>query len=483
MTSFFNTRSLVYSLYAYFILLILGLHHASPPVILAGVLFSIVCLRATWRGESVPVRRLFDRNLFRLLFVSSLLAWSGLIVVEYYSIEYSNFDTGIYANQVSIFNQTGRYFSSLLDMPALGEHFTPNLLLFSPLLSLVNSLFWFPFFKLFAFLLCPIILYQLGKEVLGSNSKLLFVAPILFLCNRYILSTVAMEFQPSGLAMPVILLCFLFAVRQQTTPLFACLIFLLGFKEHLSLIWISVGLFYIFELRRPVSGSVISSLGICFGLLVYFVLMPYFAEGLPNSHSQRFEPTALMFDKFKLIFKALFSVGFIPLLVPRLLPCVLAAFGIALVSKDPLMLTLSYHYQDIALTVLFVGVVYGLRKLQSLELNRHSRVALAAVAVALLFYHNRFPSRLIKKEWPSQAEISLVRELELKRQSLNRESTLWTLNSVGPYFFDFQKLRPIIHPEPPFHQDPASQVIIPTGVQTWPLSVEEVETMRAKRSG
>ena len=448
-------------------------------LILLGSFTIYLSKRAIENSDEVLVSLLNGKILSLFVFITGV-SWTGIIFLDYYSIGYSNFDTGIYANQVSIFNQTGEYYSSILAMPALGEHFTPNLLLFSPLLSILNSFLWFPILKLISFLVCPFILLHFGKNVLGTNTPLVYLAPILFCFHRYLQSTLAMEFQPSGLALPFILMAFVFAYRNQILALTGTLIFLLGFKEHLPLIWVSVGLYLSFQLRKPRDGFVISSLGIIAGIIIYTVIMPYFANGLPNSHGSRFEPLALWDSKLLLIFKALLSVGFVPLFAYKTLPALIAAFGIALISNDPLMVTFGYHYQDIGLAVLFVCFIHGIDKIRRLQLSTVLIIGLCILSMGVNAFQFVHPTYISMQKLPSEAQLESVAKLEKLRNSLDRTKELWTLNSIGPYFFDFQKLRPIIHAEPPFLKDANAQVLIPESVDTWPLRAEEIETLKSK---
>ena len=363
------------------------------------------------------------RHPLTYVFLFVPLAWLALVGVEFYSFGFNNFDTGIYANGVSNFIRSGKYYSSILGMPALGEHFTPNLLLFSPLLILKDSFLWFPLAKVIAFGACIPILFCLGREILGRGSPLIWTAPGLWVIHKYIFKLMAAEFQPSTLAMPFILGVFLLAIKGRWKLVYTFLLLLCGFKEHLPLVFISLGTFLCVENREKARGIGIIVSGIVIGILIYGVIMPAFANGIPNSHSHRFGPFDLTGAKFSLLLTCFFSFAFIPILPLRNLLWILPSFGLALITKDPLMVTTGFHYQDIPLTVMFVGLIYGLKYLRETQWQKERSKAAkfifaSLILIAVFLFHNRSPSQLILKNWPSNTQRNLISQIAAKQSEI-----------------------------------------------------------------
>lgn len=423
--------------------------------------------------------------LFRVFFIAFLFSWIILVFVHYSSFEYNNFDTGIFANEIANFRDHGRFYSSVLEVHALGEHFNPNLLLFVPLFCLANTFLWLPIVKVIAFMACPLILLAISREILGKKSSLIYFAPMLWMTHRYLYQTMTMEFQPSSLALPFVLLGFLFALKHRTIPMVIVLIFLLGFKEQLPLVWVSIGIFLIIFQKRNKLGFVILSMGIVLGVLIYFVIMPQFANAWPTAHYSRFGPFEMIQKKMLIIPKALLSVALIPLLVPRTLLFIIPAFGLTLMSNHPLMLTFDYHYQDVPLTVMFVGLVFGLRAWQEqkpqwiFRYGKRLQVLLTCAALlTLIGWHNRYPMRLIKKDWPTSNELALLREINEIRNVLPKEEKILVMDFLGPHFFDYKEMKSISS------EDQIKKLLYPATVLAsdyvlkWPLSEEDYARLK-----
>jgi hypothetical protein len=77
-------------------LLTLGISSSNFFVILLLVAFSAVALLQEHKAAgSLKLSSFFNRKVFTIYYVCFVLAWSTLLVVQYYSVEYFNFDTGI----------------------------------------------------------------------------------------------------------------------------------------------------------------------------------------------------------------------------------------------------------------------------------------------------------------------------------------------------------------------------------------------------
>ncbi len=446
--------------------------------------FVAACYLMYSARTAAPLVCLLDKRILAGYFFAFLAAWTALFVVDYYAVEYNNFDTGIFANLLAQLWQSGRYYSSVLQMHGLGDHFTPLLMMFAPLLALKSTFMWLPFIKLLAFFACPVILYRIAVAVLGRGTPLVYAPPLLWIMNKYAGKALEMEFQPSSLALPLVLLVFLFLIEGRLRLAWLPLVLLLGLKEHLPLIWISAGLFAAVVLRRRAWGLAAAAAGIALGWLIYFKIMPAFAGAAPL-HAARFAPFTFPAAKIGLLLKAFASVGFIPLLYPRSLVFVLPAFAIQLISKDEAMLSLSFHYQDIAMPVLFVALTYGLKALQQCEYPLAASSArlrtLEALlsAVLIVAVNNRYPMHQIRRHWPTAEERAVVRELKaLKAELSNRRyAVLWSLDALGPYLFEDERLRSIFTPADVLNEKAAHAVVVAEEVNKYPLTTQQLEEL------
>ena len=342
---------------------------------------------------------LFFKNNFNLICILFSISWLVVVIIRYISVQYYIGDIGNFAYEIEQFVKTGTLHSTLLNRNALADHFTPNLILFYPFFQIYPSFLWLTGFQLVAFFSSVFVLIRIGRQVISRNQEwLIFIAPALFLIHNLIALTVLWQIQPSAFSLPFILLAFSFAIDKKYVKMFVVLLFLLGFKENLALVWISVGMFLMVHLNKVKLGIFLIILGIIFGLLTYFIIMPHFNDGIYPHHIGRFGPFSLIKQKIFLITISLISVGFLPLLIPKSLLYILPAFGLALVSRSSPMLTFNYHYQDIPLTVLFIGVIYGLASLPTGEswlfrIKQKYLEYIPAIAFTVIIFSNpRCPS-------------------------------------------------------------------------------------------
>jgi uncharacterized membrane protein len=336
-----------------------------------------------WHRKLQTLSKLLNKKLVVCYYLLFLSSWILLIFVNYSAIKYNNFDTGIFANNVAHYVFYGGYYSTILQIPALADHFTPGLILFAPLLKLYPTFLWFPLAKVLLYFVCPIILFYFSGAVLGTQNKLCYFPPLLWIVHGYLARTLLMQFQPSSLALPFILGAFFLSYQRRWFLMFVMLCVVLTLKEQMALVWISLGFFQIFmQSKRFVGASLLVS-GIAIGLFIVFVLTPELT-GQANIHLNQFGPLSYVKEKLIVLFMAFLSVGFVPLLSLRSLTFILPAFGLALISTNPQMITLDFHYQDVPLTILFVGVIFGLKELESgwfkSRLQSNSRELITAIS-------------------------------------------------------------------------------------------------------
>jgi uncharacterized membrane protein len=432
------------------------------------------CDVATW---------LVTKRNVALLFLAQLCGWLILIPVEWYAFEFANFDTGIFANNIANWRQTGRYYSSILNMHACADHFTPLLLLFSPLLSAWNSFLWLPIAKVAAWAWSIYLLCALSRDVLGVSSQFRYFVPAIYLLNQYIANSMLMEFQPSSLAIPFVILAFRLAYHERFALLLAVLIGILGFKEHLGVVWISIGLFVILEKRKIALGSSMIALGTIEGLFVYSWLMPLLAKGVVH-HDSRIGPFVGVPRKITLLLKATVSFAGLPLFARYGILYALPGFVLVLMGRETSMQSFDHHYHDLGFALLACSSILGLR-----TLGRRSHIvglSIPTVANALvlivLAQAIRFPTFSIRREWPSREMVAMHNDLGTIRSYITTSSPseVWALDHIGPYLFDQPNLRSISKPTlpPPVPGQSRRIVIISPAVKSYPLWRREYDQLR-----
>ncbi len=418
-------------------------------MVIMGALLLAYCWKRDAGNASELLSIFANRRLFYFLLVYMAIFWPVLAIVKYYSFQFHLFDTGVFANMLAKLVNTGRFYSTVLAQNALADHFSPNLMLFYPLFSWKMTFLWLTGFKILAYLTTAFLLIRLGKLLIGGDSKAVYIAPVLFLFNMLISRTLNFEFQPSALALPFIVLGFIFALEKKYIQMALALVFLIGFKEHLPLVWISLGIFLILyrQQQRKVGISLIA-LGTVMGLLIFFVVMPYFNDGIATSQSGKFGPFSLIAEKLGLLALAFTTVGFLPLFSPKSLLFILPAFAISLISNVPNMVTIHFHYLDMPTVILFIGVICGLaemkRGVHRLEhFHPHASAwVLSACFLMLIAANTYFPTRGISEHWPEKKHLEMHKEIKSLKTLVNG-CNLWTVENVGVLCFEYPHLKSI----------------------------------------
>ncbi len=388
------------------------------------------------------------KKYFLIISVWILSGWVLLAIRDYFSLQYRVYDTGLFLNLLVNWLERGHYYSSVLGFHGFADHFTPSLLLFAPFVKLSSSLLWLTFAKIMAFAISTFLLYQLGQHLLGANSRWVYLTPILWLVNVYYAYTMRWEFQPTSLASPLIIGAFFLAIRKKYGSMVLCLLFLTGFKENLAFIWICVGgHFYFFEDKRR--GLVMILAGVVIGLMIYFLIMPLFYQGIgsPLHHQSRFGPLQMIPEKLRFFVLCLLSVGALPLLDFRTLGFILPAFALVWLSDGSSnMLSLKYYYQDMPMTVVFLGVLYGVRALQNgtgwlfkfpLALRQY---LYAMITILILTSATVYPQQWLKK-LPNPDDYETIQEIRKYTERLDTNQKIWAADAIGIYLLEFPLLK------------------------------------------
>jgi hypothetical protein len=139
-------------------------------------------------------------------------------------------------------------------------------------------------------------------------------------------------------------------------------------------------------------------------------------------------------------------VGLIPLFSPRSLPMILSAFAVTLISNVPEMATFFFHYQDVPLTILFVGVICGIRDVEKgtswiCRIPSRRRVYVAVCIFFLLIVANTSsPAQAIRRNLPTDRDRAVHREIETLHRLIRDDCRLWIVETVGVHFIDHPQL-------------------------------------------
>lgn len=410
----------------------------------SGALALIALARA---GELPEPTASGSRALFGLLLVWSAVSWALLGWVQAAGLGFRMFDIGIFGNLVARLALHGEYYSDVMRIHGLADHFSPSLMLLAPLFRLEPTVLWLYAANGVAVLASALILRRLCARVLGAEDPYGWLLPGLWLVHGVVTYAYLHQFQPSQLAPPLILAGFLFAVEGRTLPMVIALALLAGLKENMPLAVVSVGVFLWTGLGRRRLGAAVVLTASAYGLVIFFAVMPWLAEGRGITRLGIFDPFGLPAWKIGFPIALLASVGFLPLLRPRTLLFVLPVFAIHAVSGFDNMFSFRYHYTAMPMTVVFAAAVFGLRVLR--EAGGFAalagsgpvwRIFVPCMAAALFALNGVTPFRAVRVRWPSADVRAAADRLGGVGRSITGHEVVYASDGAWPFLIDRRHL-------------------------------------------
>ncbi|MAZ74783.1 MAG: hypothetical protein CL929_04040, partial [Deltaproteobacteria bacterium] len=194
-------------------------------------------------------------------------------VLKYYSFNLFTLDAGYHSN--ILYNiSNGEFYSSIFNMNSLGEHFTLSMSFISLFYKIIPSINWMMGFKILAYLSSVVFIWLLCREYIEDQQKAVFFSLVLSLGWLFfyqpIVNSVRYEFQASCLAPPFIFYAFYCLKKNKIFVFFIVMVILLGFKEHLGVVWIGFGIWTVLQNPQKKMGYILVVGGIIAIYLLIF---------------------------------------------------------------------------------------------------------------------------------------------------------------------------------------------------------------------
>lgn len=338
----------------------------------------------------------------KVCFATILIFWLINGPLKIYQLRFHWFDIGSFSIPIVNMAYDGNYYNSLMKMPALADHFCPILLVFTPLFKIWPSVLWLYWAKIIAHFAAVWLLYRFAVKE-GLNNLGLALILVLGACSKYIGLALNYEFQPSSLALPLVVLGLQYIYRKQYGLAIVCLLGMLLFKESMVLVWLVAGAYTCIENKDRILGIFMVIAGLGIGILLTKVVMPSLNHGVLH-HDGAISLTEQIPNKINSIVGLYLLLGIPTLLNPKYIMYGLPTFGLILLGSNikPTMATLNFHYHDIAyVAVGFFAVVAYLNRLVSIEMLIHKlKYAPAAFVGLVMLSSDYFPSRTyMETDW------------------------------------------------------------------------------------
>ncbi len=384
------------------------------------------------------------------------VAWILAMACLYYSFTFSSYDLGIYSNIAFNTAHGNSFFSSVLQMNHLGEHFSPIMALFAPLYRLAPSPLWLLLAGLLAYLSVPLVLQRL-LHLHRIDARLGPLLALLWFLNAPMASAVKFMFHPSTLAAPFVLLAWDAAARRRWASLAGWMLFLLLFKESLALAGAGIGLWLMARRDTRKAGLVVCAAALLAGIAITGWAIPAIRTE-EWAHFSRIAPLTDLPSKAYYLLILLLPFSVLHARARALLPA-LPLILLNLSTGFAPQYGMQHHYNDLIIPLLFAGAIGAIASgAKPILAGWRPPLAAAIAALFVLGCIHPSPLRLARKNLPTEAHRQVRRSLARLRADAGSQTGMWFLQSrLLPFVYRTNKTT-LDHLD--LHRPPAGALVI-----------------------
>lgn len=374
-----------------------------------------------------------SNNLTEKLVITSLVFLAVLVFAVISLVNHERFltfgwDLGFYDQTVWQYSKFTIPYSTFVDLPALGERFSPILVFFAPFYWLFADARVLLLGQALFAALAALPIYYVGK-LLTKSAFVGFVVSTSYLSFIGLQRAVFFDFHPDTLIPFFIALVLLFALlNKENLSLFFSFLLLLH-KEWVGLLVAALGLMFIVQKKKSLGVKTLLLGVVGFVLTIYMVILPLggsqsqalnlgflgktpldaakYAIGNPLSLlSKLFNP----FDKLKTVISSFWPFAFLPLLAPSTLIPILAQFAVRFLDETHKQSwTLRFHYSASLAPLMAYGAAMGIGIVKRKKLA--SLILLSASILGMIVFHAPIFSLFKSSFYFEQQWISNNREI------------------------------------------------------------------------
>ena len=313
-------------------------------------------------------------------YISCLVFIAAGILVSlnrYWQYEVFYYDFGIFDQAIWRVSQLQ---PPIIDHLAVGgkwifaDHFNPSIFLLVPFYWIVQRSEMLLVAQAIIVGLSGIILYKIGKEVIGSRflSFSILVCYFLFIGLQ---NAIISDFHEITISTLTLMLLFWAIITKKMKWYFVFLLLTLGFKESIFIAGVGIGLLIIFIRREWYKiGFATILISLVWGFLSIKIIIPYFSDGfyqylVPLSLDTK-EVAAQLFGhqlKRMTIFYSFLSFGFLPLLSPSFWFLIFQDFFTRFVGDAQTRWGLGLHYSSQIAVIFSISSMFTLKFLNKFK--------------------------------------------------------------------------------------------------------------------
>ena len=406
----------------------------------------------------------------------SLVSWNFLR--EYQSLNFNYYDSGWFANPVFNFINGFGFVNSEIGLSEFADHFSPNLLLLSPLFSLYPNPAILIIIKIIAYILSFYLIYRICL-LHNFDKNLTYFIILLFSINIGVINYMGFEFQTSNLTIPFIFIVFILLEKNKILPAYLLGIFICGFKETSGFALVSIGLldFFYNKKTRGISYSIFFFI---LTLIIFKMLMPLLSGTNLNVNDSIFDPFCCKQEKTGFIIYILSTLGFIFLFSPKAILVLIPSLASSLLGNRPGSHSLTFHYQDMAMAISFCLLVKILsvnKDWISTEISKIKELKIFSFVLLLLifFVNNRSFYEFVKTHNPNEKTLMAIDQINKFKNDYHsiykkNGKRIWAQTSLAFYLSDEYQIKSIMNTnETIMDANPNYVVLCDYSETKWPI--------------
>lgn len=363
--------------------------------------------------------------------------------LRYLSFQWNIWDVGVFSNVIYNMSQ-GELWWSHYEVHPWADHFTPSISILAPFFWIYPHFIWVVLAKILSYTLVPFGFWQLAKyqnqQVERAIVLTLLVSSAWLLWYKPTVSSLWYEWQPSCLAPPFIVFCFLWLEKKEWLKFSLGLLFLLGLKEHMGIVPLGFGCYLVLQRKEEFwTGIVLIVLGLTALFSITYGVMPFFRGNQPSWSVPALDLWGNIPGKITYSWKLLFPLAFLPLLYFRIGIVAGPAIGVNLIAARETMRSNSYHYDDVAGTLLLIAVLVILstqdwQKYWKFITHRAQQILLLAWIIGTFLSTPSSIGQELKSAWPTEKHLLIHQELNEAKKKYLLEQGVAVQSSLGIHF-------------------------------------------------
>ncbi|MFM6192545.1 DUF2079 domain-containing protein [Planktothrix sp.] len=397
------------------------------------------------------------------------------------------YDLGIFDNGIYLISQGQKPFVTFRGLHILGDHAAYILYVIALFYKIYPDVHWLFAIQAISLSLGALPTYQLSlqaglKETQAQTFAFVYLLyPLIFNVNLF-------DFHPEVIALPAILYAILYARNQNFLGFILSIIIILGCKEVLSLVLISMGVWlFIFE-KKPRYALVSIILGFLWFFLSTEFIIPHFSQAPPIAvgvysflGNSLPEITLNIILKPGLVLSKIFTLANLEYLILLLIPLIWGLWGrhltplicaapilfLNLLAENPQMKNLTQQYSLAILPFLILAVIDNLAHGEGLFKPRKWMILWSLIAFFSLAKYGYFTSKYLTTldNWQATREaLSYIKT----------QDNVLTTDKIAPHLTHRPRLELAIQGRENLDLQPFQYVLLNQRHPGWPSSPELV---------